>query len=97
MILQKIIESVRSNRRKLNSLFDFPGDYLVVGTDQPVVRMYDTNTGACFVGAIPSHQVRQRDPNYSLKIRLCCANKGLCCLNKKKTNPLRQFCSVNQF
>jgi hypothetical protein len=29
-----------------------------VGTDQPVVRMYDVNTSACFVGAISSHQVK---------------------------------------
>jgi hypothetical protein len=35
------------------------GDFLVVGTDQPVVRVYDVNTSACFVGAIPKHQVGQ--------------------------------------
>ncbi len=31
------------------------GDYLVVGTNQPVVRLYDTNTAQCYVCSFPSH------------------------------------------
>jgi cleavage stimulation factor subunit 1 len=30
------------------------GDYLVVGTNQPVVRLYDTNTAQCYVCSFPS-------------------------------------------
>lgn len=30
------------------------GDYLLVGTGQPVVRIYDINTSQCFVGSVPS-------------------------------------------
>lgn len=32
------------------------GDYLVVGTNHPVIRMYDFNTGQCYVCNVPSHQ-----------------------------------------
>ncbi|XP_018909038.1 cleavage stimulation factor subunit 1 [Bemisia tabaci] len=32
------------------------GDYLIVGTEHPVLRLYDSNTGQCFVCCIPSHQ-----------------------------------------
>lgn len=32
------------------------GDYLVVGTQHPVVRLYDVNTMQCFVCSFPSHQ-----------------------------------------
>lgn len=32
------------------------GDYLAVGTDHNVLRVYDINTGQCFVSAIPAQQ-----------------------------------------
>jgi len=32
------------------------GDYLVVGTSHPVIRLYDVMTAQCFVCSIPSHQ-----------------------------------------
>ena len=31
------------------------GDYLVVGTNQPVIRLYDINTAQCYVCSFPSH------------------------------------------
>jgi cleavage stimulation factor subunit 1 len=34
------------------------GDYLIAGTDHHVLRVYDVNTGQCFVSAIPSQQHR---------------------------------------
>lgn len=32
------------------------GDYMAVGTDHEVLRVYDINTAQCFVSAIPSQQ-----------------------------------------
>ena len=32
------------------SRFLFLGDYLLVGCEQPIVRIYDVHTGQCFVG-----------------------------------------------
>lgn len=32
------------------------GDYLLVGCEQPIIRMYDVNTCQCFVGMVPSQQ-----------------------------------------
>lgn len=32
------------------------GDFLVVGTNHPVIRLYDFNTGQCYVCNVPSHQ-----------------------------------------
>lgn len=32
------------------------GDYLVVGTDHNVLRVYDINTAQCFVSAVPTQQ-----------------------------------------
>lgn len=32
------------------------GDYMAVGTDHEVLRVYDINTSQCFVSAIPSQQ-----------------------------------------
>lgn len=29
------------------------GDYLLVGTKQPALRIYDINTAQCFVGCFP--------------------------------------------
>lgn len=31
------------------------GDYLIVGSNQPVIRLYDTNTAQCFVCSFPTH------------------------------------------
>ena len=28
---------------------------MVVGTNSPIIRLYDTNTGQCFVGAIANN------------------------------------------
>lgn len=32
------------------------GDYMVVGSDHEVLRVYDVNTSQCFASAIPSQQ-----------------------------------------
>lgn len=32
------------------------GDYLVVGTDHNVLRVYDINTAQCFVSPVPAQQ-----------------------------------------
>jgi len=29
---------------------------MVVGTNSPIIRLYDVNTIQCYVSAIPSHQ-----------------------------------------
>ena len=34
----------------------FSGDWLLAGTDQHVIRMYNTSTSQCFVGRTPSQQ-----------------------------------------
>lgn len=31
------------------------GDFLVVGTNQTVIRLYDINTAQCYVCSFPSH------------------------------------------
>ncbi|CAG0883135.1 unnamed protein product [Darwinula stevensoni] len=32
------------------------GDYLLAATNHPVIRLYDVNTGQCYVCSIPAHQ-----------------------------------------
>lgn len=32
------------------------GDYLLVGCDQPIIRLYDANTAQCFTGMAPNQQ-----------------------------------------
>lgn len=32
------------------------GDFLVMGTNSPIIRLYDINTVQCYVCSLPSHQ-----------------------------------------
>lgn len=45
-----------SDSDQINTISFHPsGDYLLVGTDQPVVRLYNVQTSSCFVGSTASH------------------------------------------
>lgn len=33
----------------------YSGEYILVGCEQPILRLYDLNTSQCFVGSVPTH------------------------------------------
>lgn len=84
------------------------GDFMVVGTDHEVIRIYDINTSQCFVSAIASqqHQSSVTAIKYSLtakvyasgsadgSIKLWDAVSGRCINTFAQAHEGHEVCSV---
>lgn len=67
------------------------GEHLIVGTNHPVVRLYDVNTAQCFVCSIPSHQHTATVINmkYIFKLSHFCPRTKLFSISKDFLTTLR--------
>lgn len=52
---KKAVKTITDSEPITTIAFHPTGEYILVGCEQPILRLYDLNTSQCFVGSVPTH------------------------------------------